>query len=73
MDNLIAALHDELHDVMKYVEMSKHCDYGSILCDIAHEEMQHAKNIEVLIEMNGGVAPDMSAEWQGAKSALLDC
>ncbi len=71
MDNeLIAALRDELHDVVKYCDMAKRCEYGSILTDIAAEEMQHAKNIKSILEMSGATVPDMSEDWAASRHAL---
>lgn len=72
MDNeLIAALRDELNDVVKYCTMSEGCEHGSILRDIAHEEYQHAKNIHAILEMRGAEIPDMSAQWQTARLTLF--
>ncbi len=71
-NELIAALRDELHDVVKYCDMAKRCEYGSILTDIAAEEMQHAKNIKSILEMSGEVVPDMSEDWAISQHALFE-
>lgn len=74
MDNnaIIAALHDELHDVVKYMDMARGNEYGSILRDIAAEEMQHAKNLKAILKMSGAEIPDMAVEWHEARHALYD-
>lgn len=75
MDNkekLVDYLRDELHDVVKYSELAKHDEYGSILEDIAHEEMQHAKHIKHILKAEGETIPDMSEQWRAAEHALHD-
>lgn len=52
---------EELHDVIKYVDMSKNCDndgYSQIFRDIAHEEYQHACHIKEVMEEKGLAMPD---------------
>ena len=72
VNELIDALRDELHDVVKYCDMAKRCEYGSILADIAAEEMQHAKNIKSILEMSGATVPDMSEDWTTSRHALFE-
>lgn len=74
MDNtkneLVNSLLDELHDVVKYSELAKHDEYGSILKDIAHEEMQHAEHIKHILKAEGVDIPDMHEHWEAAEHAL---
>ena len=70
MDNITASLADELQDVVKYSEMARHSEYGSMLKDIAREEMQHAKNLRSILEMEGKPVPDLTEEWRAARAAL---
>lgn len=52
---------EELHDVIKYVDMSKNCDndgYSQIFRDIAREEYQHACHICEIIKDKGMAMPD---------------
>ena len=69
-DEIVAAIADELADVVKYTDMAKECKYGSILKDIAAEEMQHAKNLRSILEMQGESLPDMTEQWSKARMAL---
>lgn len=57
---------------MKYMRMAQGCEYGSILKDIAAEEMQHAKNLRSILEMEGEPVPDMAEQWKAACTALYD-
>lgn len=70
MDEIIKAIADELSDVVNYMHMAQGCEYGSILKDIAAEEMQHAKNLRSILELDGKSVPDMSEQWQSARTAL---
>lgn len=67
---LVNSLRDELHDVVKYSELARHDEYGSILKDIAHEEMQHAEHLKHILKAEGADIPDMSKEWDAAHHAL---
>lgn len=52
---------EELHDVIKYVDMSKNCDndgYSQIFRDIAREEYQHACHIKEVMKEKGLTMPD---------------
>lgn len=69
-EKLITALHGELHDAVKYADMAKECEYGSILMDIAREEMRHAKHLKTILEWKGVTVPDMAEDWQKAEQAL---
>lgn len=69
-DEIVAAIADELEDVVKYTDMAKGCKYGSILKDIAAEEMQHARNLRNILEMQGEPLPDMTEQWGKARTAL---
>lgn len=51
MDEITKAIADELSDVVKYMNMAHNCEHGSILKDIAAEEMQHARNLRSILEM----------------------
>lgn len=69
-DEIVAAIADELEDVVKYTDMAKGCEYGSILRDIAAEEMQHARNLRNILEIQGESPPDMTEQWSKARTAL---
>lgn len=70
MDEISKAIADELSDVVKYTGMAKGSEYGSILRDIAAEEMQHARNLRSILEMKGEPIPDMPDLWSAAHEAL---
>lgn len=70
MDEITKAIADELSDVVKYMNMAHNCEHGSILKDIAAEEMQHAKNLRSILEMEGKPLPDLTEEWRAARAAL---
>lgn len=65
MDEIKKAIADELTDVMKYMNMAKDCKHGSVLEDIAAEEMQHAKNLQDILGEE--IMPE---QWQMAREAL---
>lgn len=65
MDEIKKAIADELADVMKYMNMAKDCKHGSVLEDIAAEEMQHAKNLKDILGEE--IMPE---QWQMAREAL---
>lgn len=67
MDEIKKAIADELADVMKYMNMAKDCKHGSVLEDIAAEEMQHAKNLQDILGEE--IMPE---QWQMAREALYD-
>lgn len=69
-DEIVAAIADELADVVKYTDMAKGCEYGPILRDIAAEEMQHARNLRNILEIQGESLPDMTEQWSKARTAL---
>lgn len=55
-------LKEELHDVFKYIDMSKAVDndgYSQIFRDIAHEEYFHAKHIKDIILDHGDSIPNI--------------
>lgn len=70
MDEITKAIADELSDVVKYMNMAHNCEHGSILKDIAAEEMQHARNLRSILEMEGEPIPDMAEQWKAACVAL---
>ena len=43
---------------------------GEARIDIAGEEMQHAKNLRSILEMEGKPVPDLTEEWRAARAAL---
>lgn len=43
---------------------------GEARIDIAREEMQHAKNLRSILEMEGKPVPDLTEEWRAAREAL---
>ena len=65
MDEIKKAIADELADVMKYMNMAKDCKHGSVLEDIAAEEMQHAKNLQTILGEQ--IMPE---QWRMAREAL---
>lgn len=65
MDEIKKAIADELADVMKYMNMAKDCEHGSVLEDIAAEEFQHAKNLQDILGEE--ILPE---QWQMAREAL---
>lgn len=52
------------------MDMAHDCEHGSILKDIAAEEMQHARNLQGILEMEGKPVPDMAEQWKAARMAL---
>lgn len=70
MDEINKAIADELSDVVKYMDMAHDCEHGSILEDIAAEEMQHARNLRGILEMEGKPVQDMAEQWKAARMAL---
>ena len=59
--HLTESLKDELHDVIKYAEMSKKMHtggYAQIFRDMAHEEHQHAHHIKDIISDMGVALPN---------------
>lgn len=70
MDEITKAIADELSDVVKYMHMAHNCEQGSILKDIAAEEMQHARNLRSILELEGEPVPDMTEQWNAARTAL---
>lgn len=43
---------------------------GEARIDIAVEEMQHAKNLRSILEMEGKPVPDLTEKWRAARAAL---
>ena len=43
---------------------------GEARIDIAGEEMQHAKNLRSILEMEGKPVPVLTEEWRAARAAL---
>lgn len=43
---------------------------GEARIDIAEEEMQHAKNLRSILEMEGKPVADLTEEWRAARAAL---
>ena len=73
IEKLNEALHDELHDVEKYMLMSAQADdkIAPILRLIAHEEMRHARHIiDMIHELGGEVTDDTHAEVHKAEKAV---
>ena len=70
MDEITKAIADELSDVVKYMRMAQGCEHSSILKDIAAEEMQHARNLRGILELEGEPVPDMAEQWKTARTAL---
>lgn len=59
--HLTESLKDELHDVIKYAEMSKKMHtggYAQMFRDMAHEEHQHAHHIKDIISDMDVVLPN---------------
>ncbi len=66
-EKLVTAIAEELSDVVKYMGMAKDCEDGSIIEDIAAEEMQHARNLQHILGKE--VLPE---QWKAARAALYD-
>ena len=73
IEKLNAALHEELHDVEKYMLMSAQADdkFTPILRLIANEEMRHARHlIDMIHEMGGEVTDENHAEVHKAEKVV---
>lgn len=73
IEKLNEALHEELHDVGKYMLMSAQADdkIAPILRLIANEEMRHARHlIDMIHEMGGEVTDENHAEVHKAEKAV---
>ena len=72
IEKLNAALHDELHDVEKYMLLSAADDKNApILRLIAHEEMRHARLlIDMIHELGGEVTDENHAEVHKAEKVV---
>lgn len=73
IEKLNAALHEELHDVEKYMLMSAQADdkTAPILRLIANEEMRHARHlIDMIHELGGEVTDETHAEVHKAEKVV---
>lgn len=74
IEKLNEALHEELHDVEKYMLMSAQADdkIAPVLRLIANEEMRHARHlIDMIHELGGEVTDEVHAEVHKAEKAVI--
>lgn len=55
---------------MHYSELAKHDEYGSVLEDMAHGEMPHAKHLKHILKAESVEIPDMCEHWEAAEHSL---